>query len=101
MLAGRLPVTGGMTEWTSSTCGHSVTLGWDWVLLRDGGVLRDPTVPPRTNLLLIDERGYDCCGARFDEMLWQVIDAIQWQPGVVETPPENWMNIHMHPAFLC
>lgn len=71
----------GYTEWQAFWQGRALSLGWDWVTHRDGGIQRSDTVPPRSNLRLVDACGYDfglddelpgLC-ARIDSLRWQSI----------------------------
>lgn len=69
----------GYTEWQASWDGRTVSLGWDWVERADGDMLRAGAVAPRSNIRLIDPRGYDY---RLDDELPAVcarIDSLAWQ----------------------
>ena len=69
----------GLTEWQGLWSGRLVSLGWDWVRLHDGALVPETTVPPRTNIMLIDRRGYDMSLRDCDAGLWQLIRALPWQ----------------------
>lgn len=68
----------GYTEWQGRAGRQIVSLAWDWVQLADGGFRRLEYVAPRTNVRVIEPRGYDRppqdCGP-----LWEVIAALAWQ----------------------
>lgn len=69
----------GSTEWQGEYRGQIISLAWDWVRSGDGmpEVLR--VVGPRTNVRLIDARGYDSPAEDEQEALWQWIGALTWQ----------------------
>ena len=71
----------GITEWQGTWQGRVVSLGWDWRRLQDGAILPVECVAPRTNLMLIDDRGYDCHGRR-DAALWQLVRQLRWEAEV-------------------
>lgn len=87
-LACRSPISAGLTEWQARVDGRLVSLGWDWVRLQDGCLLIDDTVPPRTNLLLVDARGYDSPTHDLTAVLWQLIRSLDWQRAANEAQAE-------------
>ncbi len=77
--AHRSACSAGITEWQGRAAGRLVSLGWDWLRLHDGALVADCTVPVRSNLMLIDARGYDLSLQECDAVLWQFIRAMPWQ----------------------
>lgn len=69
----------GVTEWQARCAGRLVSLGWDWVRLDDGALRHAAEVAPRTNIMLIDGRGYDLAADECDAALWKLIEAMPWQ----------------------
>ena len=69
----------GATEWQGRCGGRLVSLGWDWLRLDDGALVPDLSSPPRSNILLIDSRGYDMDLPDSDLGLWQLIQGLGWQ----------------------
>ncbi len=78
-LAGPSTRCTGITEWQARAENVLVSLAWDWVQLSDGALRPVRVVPPRTNLKLIDELGYDMLEVESVAMLWQMIDDVAWQ----------------------
>jgi Domain of unknown function (DUF4902) len=72
----------GTTEWVGQIQGTVASLGWDWVRLDDGAVHALKVVAPRTNLQVIDPKGYDLSVSAAAAILWSVIDALPWQSEV-------------------
>ena len=69
----------GVTEWQGRSAGRLVSVGWDWLGLHDGALVADGTVPPRSNIMLIDGQGYDMSQEECDAALLQLIRVIPWQ----------------------
>ena len=69
----------GYTEWQGSFGGRAVSLAWDWVELSDGALHPLPAVPPRSNLRLLDPKGYDLDAAAECGALWARIEALPWR----------------------
>lgn len=69
----------GITEWHGVHQGHPISLGWDWMELQDGHVCPVMVIPPRTNLKLIDAKGYDVSEASAAPFLWELIASLPWQ----------------------
>ena len=72
----------GITEWQGRWSGRPVSLGWDWLRLHDGALVPETTVGPRSNVMLIDARGYDMSPCDVDAALWRLIRALPWQAQV-------------------
>ena len=77
--AHRAAHSAGITEWQGLYAGRLVSLGWDWLRLDDGALVAETTVPPRTNLMLIDAQGYDMTLGACNAVLNQLIRALHWQ----------------------
>lgn len=72
-------VMAGLTEWKGAHEGRHVTLGWDFLVVQDGALIPDKSVGPRTNLLLLDPKGYDRTVEDLDELLWDLIATLPWK----------------------
>lgn len=74
----------GSTEWVAHTGDSMLSLAWDWVYLGDDGSARAlQIVAPRSNLKVVDSRGYDLNREDADAFLWSHIARIDWQPHVL------------------
>jgi hypothetical protein len=72
----------GFTEW-QGVCGRTVvSLAWDWVELSDGFIRPLDSVAPRSNLKLIDARGYDLAADTTAASFWLRINALDWHGSV-------------------
>lgn len=69
----------GVTEWEGVCQGCPLSLGWDWAELEDGDIRAITLVAPRTNLMLIDEKGYDMADEPCAASLWAFIATLPWQ----------------------
>lgn len=76
---GARAVAAGSTEWQGQHRGQIVTLCWDWALLTDGTVCELPTVPPRSNICILDRQGYDLPRRQADLCLVRVISTLPWK----------------------
>lgn len=72
-------VAAGSTEWQGQHGGQVVTLCWDWARLADGTVCELPTVPPRSNICILDHQGYDLPRRQVDQCLLRVISTLPWK----------------------
>lgn len=72
----------GITEWQGLEQGYHVSLGWDWMELQDGDIRPVMVIPPRTNIRLIDPKGYDISEASAAPFLWDLIARLPWQASV-------------------
>lgn len=73
-------VRAGSTEWQGSFRGQAVSLAWDWLRLADGAMEPLAAVPPRTNVRVIDAKGYDLPADDEVEALWAWIALLEWRP---------------------
>lgn len=69
----------GITEWQGVAGGRLVSLGWDWLRLHDGALVPETSTPPRSNIMLIDARGYDMSHDECHAALWKLIHQFPWQ----------------------
>ena len=72
----------GYTEWVSKTQ-PAITIGWDWqIVAPKRQIYFTPLGYPRSNLMFIDERGYDL--GHFATELWlrSWVKSFEWQPSV-------------------
>jgi hypothetical protein len=79
----RGPLRAGYTEWHGTMNGTAISLAWDWVELSDGALHPVTAVAPRSNLRLLDGKGYDLAPAAECEALWARIAAIAWRDEAV------------------
>lgn len=98
--ASRLPyeiLQAGLTEWVSDSASppsshlsfsqtslSPLSLGWDWIMFSDGALKENFDCPPRSNIMVICERGYDLGEARTDEVLQRIIGQMTWHPDVLK-----------------
>ena len=78
----------GITEWSGMHEAHPLSLGWDWVQLGDGAVQPLMIVAPRTNLRLVDPKGYDIGDASGVPFLWEFIATLDWREAVARALAE-------------
>ena len=84
-LAGR---RAGFTEWESLYQGSLLSLGWDWAELEQGDLRAITLVAPRTNIKLIDIKGYDMADECATACLWAFIATLSWQRPVAQSLSE-------------
>jgi len=81
---GRATVLCGHTEWVSQT-DIVVSIGWDWRVDSIEGLLRWSRIgPPRTNVLLIDDNGFDKTWSQSLEHIGTIVDALPWAESVAD-----------------
>ena len=68
----------GIAEWHGLEQGYPISLGWDWMELQDGDIRPVMVIPPRTNIRLIDAKGYDVPETSAAPFLWSLIASLQW-----------------------
>lgn len=73
------PVRAGSTEWQGEFRGQVVSLAWDWIETRQGTIEPLTAVPPRTNLMVIDPKGYDLTDAAAVAAVWRFLVSVEWQ----------------------
>ena len=84
-LAGR---RAGLTEWECLYQGSPLSLGWDWAELADGDIRAITLVAPRTNIKLIDIKGYDMTDEAATACLWAFVASLSWQRSVAQSLSE-------------
>lgn len=72
-------VRGGYTEWQGTVGSRVVSLAWDWIQLADGALQALPAVSPRTNVRLLDAKGYDSAPAEESNAWWEYLARIDWR----------------------
>jgi hypothetical protein len=72
----------GITEWIGQWGDACVSLGWDWAQMEDGSIWALKAVPPRTNLMSVDAKGYDMPCEQGLGHFWALIDTLPWRNAV-------------------
>ncbi|MES2951739.1 MAG: DUF4902 domain-containing protein [Pseudomonadota bacterium] len=69
----------GITEWTGIHGQGLLSIAWDWIFLNDGlfSVPRDSVI--RTNVMLVDGKGYDIDPTATDRACAAKIATLNWQ----------------------
>lgn len=74
----------GFTEWAGQdAAGRSFSIGWDWAL-SNGHLCMLGTVPPRSNVMLLDEKGYDLPQGESQRRLTALINELPWKRVVLQ-----------------
>lgn len=73
----------GSTEWQGLRASGPVSLAWDWVVLADGEVRVLSAVAPRTNMQVIDPKGYDLPQSQALPHLLGLIESLPWRAKVL------------------
>lgn len=68
----------GWTEWDAVIDGRVASLAWDWVELSDGHIRLCTNTLPRTNLQLIDAKGYDLSMDHADSLMRDWLGTLGW-----------------------
>jgi len=79
---GDLSRRAGSTEWEGAGP-QPVSLAWDWVLA-DGELQLLAAVLPRTNVQVIDRKGYDLPEAEAAPHIFHLIESLPWRAKVRE-----------------
>lgn len=69
----------GFTDWQAIMDGSVFSLSWDWLHRVDCDVRSDFSGGLRTNILCLDDRGYDLSVATSEALLSEVIERLDWQ----------------------
>jgi Domain of unknown function (DUF4902) len=72
----------GATEWHGRLGKAAVSISWDWAEFDDGEIRVFKAAAPRTNLRVVDSKGYDVVGAEAVAAFWGCIEALAWHPHV-------------------
>lgn len=80
---GQSPRCMGFTEWSGERGGRIVSLGWDWVRLDDGALIESFDCAIRSNMMMLDAKGYDL-GIEQAELLLRehIRAAVDWKKAV-------------------
>lgn len=81
---GRQTQWAGSTEWQGQGANPPVSLAWDWMVEADGEVRLLRVVPPRTNVQVIDRKGYDLPQAQAIPHLLDLIESLPWRTKVLQ-----------------
>ena len=73
----------GYSEWAGSHGKSTVSIGWDWGLVRELLVVLNPA-EIRTNLLLVNEQGYDESPLFSRVQILQRIELLPWREDAME-----------------
>ena len=74
----------GSTEWQGQGANPAVSLAWDWVVQADGEIRLLSVVPPRTNVQVIDPKGYDLPPSQAISHLLDLIESLPWRAKVLQ-----------------
>ena len=74
----------GSTEWHGQGPSPAVSLAWDWVVQADGEIRLLSVVPPRTNVQVIDPKGYDLPQSQALPHLLDLIESLPWRTKVLQ-----------------
>ena len=73
----------GFTDWQAVMDGRLLSLSWDWYQSFDCEVSSDLAGGLRTNILCVDDRGYDLSIASSETLLATVIEGLDWHHFVI------------------
>ena len=73
----------GYTDWQATTDGRLLSLSWDWVQEFDCGVIFNSDGGLRTNILCVDDQGYDLSIASSEALLSKIIERLEWHHFVI------------------
>jgi hypothetical protein len=76
---GARAVRTGVTEWQGAIHGQAVSVAWDWYETPEGTLHLAHAVAPRTNLMLIDSKGYDAPHAAVEAAMCRFVSDFAWQ----------------------
>jgi hypothetical protein len=69
----------GSTEWSSFYREVTISMGWDWVLKNDGVPLYLAPKTLLSNIMLVNEKGYDLGHDTTSKICEQVLDCTPWR----------------------
>ena len=69
----------GVTEWIGVHGQNMLTIAWDWLILNDGLFSMPSNTVIRTNIMLVDGRGYDTDPVTTDRAFALKIASLGWQ----------------------
>lgn len=73
------PRNKGFTEWCGTHHGLNVSFSWDWTRLDDGTMSENFDYPLRTNLMLVNDKGYDIGRMETDTVVMGFIKQYPWK----------------------
>ena len=85
--AGSRAIDGGMTEWQGQHGLRVVSLAWDWAMWPDGSIKPLTAVAPRSNICLLDAKGYDMPAKALNGHLFDLIQRLAWQEHLAKHMP--------------
>jgi Domain of unknown function (DUF4902) len=68
----------GSTEWQALSNGAVLSLSWDWRQCDDGAIRADVGMGLCTNIVLLDEKGYDALPGQTEAVFWEMIQGLRW-----------------------
>ena len=68
----------GYTDWQATVDGRLLSMSWDWVYRFDRELIFDLSCGLRTNILCVDDRGYDLSVATSEALLSKLIEGLDW-----------------------
>jgi hypothetical protein len=78
----------GSTEWTAHFLTRKVSIGWDWYCTDfSAAPVLLTTVRPRSNVMLLDGKGYDQSDDVASEMIFQCLASDFWHADVMNSYP--------------
>ncbi len=81
---GRQTRWAGSTEWQCQDGAAALSLAWDWVVQADGEMRLLHVVAPRTNVQVIDPKGYDLPQDEAIPHLLDLIESLPWRTKVLQ-----------------
>jgi hypothetical protein len=82
---GTLPMLAGSTEWSGiAPDGKPTGICWDWAITQDLQVRMVLRVSPRSNVRLIDSKGYDLPLSQNAQQMFEVVRSIPWQNSILD-----------------
>lgn len=69
----------GVTEWIGKHGQNMLSIAWDWIILSDGLFCMPSDAVIRTNIMLVDGRGYDTDPAATDKACALKVASLGWQ----------------------
>lgn len=73
------PPPAGYTEWTAEAKGSLLSLSWEWFMLDDGAIAQRSASPVLSNLMLIEDAGYDLGPDATEKALQTSLQRLAWE----------------------
>jgi hypothetical protein len=74
----------GYTEWVGKFRERAVSLSWSWTILSDSATQMTNSPPPTSNIMLIDDQGYDIGPAETTKKCREKIAQLQWTQHITQ-----------------